>query len=591
MKKRIVGLLLAMIMVISLLPISVISAETRYEIINDSTLADKDKNGGYITVDASAAEGDKVEVTVVPNSGYQLKSLSYVAKPKTVIDILPEGFPIAESDVSGAPSSAWKSDSFVQLCYISHDKSKLFFYTDTGTPDKSFSINTDAVVSANEDGNYVYTNGTVTVTFSMAGENGALNFITFANTADTTWNGTYQQSACVAAGTKITMYNGEQKNVEDLEIGDVIRTFDHEKGEVSSAPVCFIWESKNAANAFTLTFEGDIKVTVIEEHGFYDCKENKYVFINAENAKDYIGHLFYNADTENCHALKGVEILHNCVDAYAIATKKHLNHLSNGMLSMCDGTFEKIANLFEYDDEMKYDAALMKKDIDKYGLTPLKKVLEYKGFNEADYYDYNLQYLDVALGKGLISSEWIEELSEYCAINNIYDSLLASENLKGDEMPKMLLMSVSAPKKMLVSAPKPTTEGSVEIKADTQGKYIFNMPAQNIIVSAEFEKIHIHTPVLVNGQAPTTKAAGWKNYYKCDCGKCYEDAEGKTEITDLAKWKAQGGNGYLPKLEEKPISPKTGDTGNMALWIALLALSSMGFYVCLVFSKKRKNDK
>ncbi len=552
MKKRILALVLATLMLVSLVPMTAF-ADDGFAITNGTPESDKETNHGYITVDETAAEGDEVEVTVAPNNGYKLKSLVYSPTSKTVADILPEEFPAADPDVSGAPATAWKSATFDQLCYLSYDKTKLFFCTDAGIPDESFSINTDAVVSADEDENYVYENGTVTVTFFMNGENGTLNSVTFANTANTTWDGIYQESACVAAGTVITMYNGEQKKVEDLEIGDVIRTFDHEKGEVSSSPVCFIWKSKNAANAFTLTFEGNINVTVIEAHGFYDCDENRYIFINVGNAKDYIGHHFYNADTDSRLELKNIEIMNNCIDAYAVATSKHLNHLSNGMLSMCDGTFEKIANLFEYDNQMKYDAELMKKDIEDYGLTPPEKVLKYKGFNKADYYDYNLQYLDIALGKGLISYEWIEALSEYCIANNIYDILPVEEAQNGSETKKMRLMSASAPKKMLASAPNSAPEDSVEIKADTQGKYIFTMPGYAVTVTAEFEKIkHTHNPVKINGQAATETASGWKDYYKCDCGALFEDEACEVEITNLDAWKAEGGNGYIAKLEPTP---------------------------------------
>lgn len=144
--------------------------------------------------------------------------------------------------------------------------------------------------------------------------------------------------ACVAAGTMITMWNGAQKVVEEIEIGDVIRTFDHETGNVSSAPVCFVWKTENASNAFTLTFEGGTEVKVIEEHGFYDQEERKYAFINANNAKDYIGHHFYDADNGRWLELKGCKLLDESVDAYAIITSGHLNHLSNGILSMCDGS-------------------------------------------------------------------------------------------------------------------------------------------------------------------------------------------------------------------------------------------------------------
>ena len=223
-----------------------------------------------------------------------------------------------------------------------------------------------------------------------------------------------KEEGCVAAGTKITMGDGSQKVVEELEMGDVIRTVDHKTGEVSSAPVCFIWKTENASNAFTLTFEDEVEVTVIDEHGFYDKEERKYAFINADNAKDYIGHHFYDADNGSWRELKGCTLSNESVDAYTIVTSGHLNHLSNGILSMSDGSFKVLANIFEYDSQLEFDADKKKADIEKYGLTPLEKVLEYKGFLEADYYDYNLMYLNVAVGKGLITWDYVKALSDYC---------------------------------------------------------------------------------------------------------------------------------------------------------------------------------
>ena len=228
------------------------------------------------------------------------------------------------------------------------------------------------------------------------------------------------EPACVAAGTMITMENGGQKAVEEIEVGDIIRTVNHETGNVSSAPVCFIWKTANASNAFTLTFEGGTEVKVIEEHGFYDKEERKYAFINAQNAKDYIGHHFYDADNGRWLELKGCKLSNESVDAYAIIASGHLNHLSNGMLSMCDGSIKVLANIFEYDEQMRFDADKKAADIAAYGLTPLEKILEYKGFLESDYYDYNLQYLNVAIGKGLTTWDRVKAFSDYCEANGIY---------------------------------------------------------------------------------------------------------------------------------------------------------------------------
>lgn len=230
------------------------------------------------------------------------------------------------------------------------------------------------------------------------------------------------EPACVAAGTMITMENGGQKAVEEIEVGDIIRTVDHKTGQVSSAPVCFVWKTENASNYFTLAFEGGVEVNVIEEHGFYDQEEQRYAFINAQNAKDYIGHHFYDADNGRWLELKSCKTSNESVDAYAIITSKHLNHLSNGILSMCDGSVKilGLANMFEYDSHLMFDVDKKAADIATYGLTPLEKVLEYKGFLETDYYDYNLMYLNVAIGKGLTTWDYVKALSDYCEANQIY---------------------------------------------------------------------------------------------------------------------------------------------------------------------------
>ena len=57
---------------------------------------------------------------------------------------------------------------------------------------------------------------------------------------------------------------------------------------------------------------------------------------------------------------------------------------------------------------------------------------------------------------------------------------------------------------------------------------------------------HVHKPVLAAGQAATCETAGYKDCYKCECGKYFADAEGKTEIPDIKAW--QTGEGKIEPL-------------------------------------------
>ena len=227
------------------------------------------------------------------------------------------------------------------------------------------------------------------------------------------------ESACIMEGTLITLKDGSTKPVEDILIGDEIKTFDHFNGVVSYSKVCFIWETLEASNAFTLYFEDDIEVTVIEEHGFYDGSDNRYSFINMENANEYIGHKFYNADTNSYKKLIDVKKLDHKVNAYSIVTSDHYNHLANGMLSMCDGIMTYLANMFIYDNDLSFNDLDVINSINTYGLYDKEEFLnKYQGWSSEEFDDYNLEYLSIVIGKNIMTLEELEAINSQCIAYN-----------------------------------------------------------------------------------------------------------------------------------------------------------------------------
>ncbi len=82
------------------------------------------------------------------------------------------------------------------------------------------------------------------------------------------------------------------------------------------------------------------------------------------------------------------------------------------------------------------------------------------------------------------------------------------------------------------------TEGNIVLKDPKAASTTFEMPAKAVAVKATYkESIHVHAAAKVDGQAPSCTQDGWKDYYKCDCGKFFEDKAATKEITDLAVWK------------------------------------------------------
>ena len=100
------------------------------------------------------------------------------------------------------------------------------------------------------------------------------------------------------------------------------------------------------------------------------------------------------------------------------------------------------------------------------------------------------------------------------------------------------------------------------------------------------EKVSEHKGVLVPGVEATADKAGSLCYYKCDCGRCFEDANCTVEIKDIDAWSSEGGKGYIPKKSDDP-TPVAGDKG-IILWAALLALSACGLCAALPKSRKKR---
>ena len=85
--------------------------------------------------------------------------------------------------------------------------------------------------------------------------------------------------------------------------------------------------------------------------------------------------------------------------------------------------------------------------------------------------------------------------------------------------------------------------------------------------------------------AATKTAEGNIEYWYCGgCGKYFADKAAAKEIT-----KADTVTAKLP--EKKPTSPATGDTSNLALWIALLFISGGAAIGTTVVSRKKKYSK
>lgn len=229
------------------------------------------------------------------------------------------------------------------------------------------------------------------------------------------------EASCVAAGTLVTLADGSQKKVEDLLSTDLLLVFDHTSGTYESAPILFIendgWKDYVVIN---LVFSNGQTTKVIDEHAFFDLTLNKYVYIDATNYAEFIGHKFAvysSANTEITNVvLENAYVQVEYTGCYSLITAYHMNYFVDGLFSM-PGGISGLFNIFEYDETMAYDSEKMQSDIEKYGLYTYEDFEEYVPYEVFEYM-FPAKYFKVAVGKGMITYEEILRLIDYYLVKH-----------------------------------------------------------------------------------------------------------------------------------------------------------------------------
>lgn len=215
----------------------------------------------------------------------------------------------------------------------------------------------------------------------------------------------FKKDSCVVEGTMITLADGTQKAVEDLDGSELVLAWDFRTGKFVSTPVIFVVNhGEDEYEVINLYFSDGTKVGVIYEHGFFDYDLNKYVFLRSD-ADKYIGHYFnqqyVNENGEFAYRkvqLVGVEVTVEITVSYSPLTSEYLCYYVNGMLSVSAKT-DAFVNMFDFDGENMLYASTLEEDIALYGLFTYE---DFKDLVSEEIFEaFNAKYLKISIGKGL----------------------------------------------------------------------------------------------------------------------------------------------------------------------------------------------
>lgn len=227
--------------------------------------------------------------------------------------------------------------------------------------------------------------------------------------------------SCIVQGTRLTLADGTEKAVENLDGTEQVLAWDFRTGNFVSTSVMFVVNhGEDEYEVIDMYFSDGTVVGVIYEHGFFDYNLNKYVFLR-KDADKYIGHYFNKQyiDEDGNLAYKKVQLTDVKVKtettvSFSPVTSEYLCYYVNGMLSVSAET-DAFVNMFEFNGEDMVYSASAESDVARYGLFTYDDFKEY--VPEEIFEGFNAKYLKISIGKGLITWEKVLELincySEY----------------------------------------------------------------------------------------------------------------------------------------------------------------------------------
>lgn len=220
----------------------------------------------------------------------------------------------------------------------------------------------------------------------------------------------YYKKKCIAAGSLISMKDGSKKPVENINLGDEIKTWNFKTGDFNYNPVVYIQVNEIISTAFIMKFENGQTMKAIGKHAFFDYTLKEFVEVSENYNEQYIGDYFFFED--GLSRLISVDIVPYHGYSYVIMPMGEGNSFANGLLNTITEyiAFSKVASIT---DEMKFDEDELAHNIDIYGIADYNDYQDY--LSPELFYAFDGQYLNILFGLGLMTYEQLQSFNKDCS--------------------------------------------------------------------------------------------------------------------------------------------------------------------------------
>lgn len=219
-------------------------------------------------------------------------------------------------------------------------------------------------------------------------------------------------TTCFTPDTLITLADGTQKQVNELQATDKILAWDFFTGTYVEQDISLLVNhGANQYDVIYTTYSDGSLLKLVGEHGVFDYDLNRFVYITASNVKEYIGHRFVKQNLDGGYDIvtmtDGYAVC-EYVEAWSISSAVTSNAFASGLLTVAPP--EDFYNWIEMDGKLHYDAEQFMNDVETYGLYTYEDFADYVTYEQ--FVDWNGAYLKVAVEKGYFTFEYILELIE-----------------------------------------------------------------------------------------------------------------------------------------------------------------------------------
>ena len=217
---------------------------------------------------------------------------------------------------------------------------------------------------------------------------------------------------CVAEGTKVMLWDGSYKNVENITYNDLLKVWNHDTGTYGYEYPAWIEKAGSAGGYIKLTFSDGNELKVVGDHSIFSKTLNRYVNINSDELK--VGDQVVNLkDGISYVTVTSKEIIEEEVKYYHVISSRYFNLITNDLLTTYE-IYDNISNFMGFDKKMKWQIAdIVREDL----------YIE-EDFKELDSYlfkTFRLGELKYLVKNRMIT---IEEM------NNLFDNYLMDSNKK-----------------------------------------------------------------------------------------------------------------------------------------------------------------